>query len=230
MICDYNEKKYFRYLYKYVGVYRICCEVDPITKNLPRDSNGELYEDFEDLYIKCRNGKIKHGYGTLFYYISHRKKATKNIYKNIKAKHKDANISLEITSGEGIIYFYEQDLDKFIEYFLPSVRGKKISPFSARSFDKNRLNKSVIPPEQEQQLKDICNVFEVPIDKAIFVRHVVKKFLLLQIQKEEYRNIIDEAKKEDYTNKECIYINGLWDEFLDFAKQQVEQELKETKK
>ena len=73
-------------------------------------------------------------------------------------------------------------------------------------------------------------VFEVPIDKAIFVRHVVKKFLLLQIQKEEYRNIIDEAKKEDYTNKECIYINGLWDEFLDFAKQQVEQELKETKK
>ena len=230
MTYDYNEKKYFRYLYKYVGVYRVCCEVDPITKNLPRDSKGRLYKDYEDLYIKCKYGKIKHGYGTLFYYISDRKIATKNIYKEIKSKHKNLNVSLEITGGEGIMSFYEKDLDQLVEYFLPSVYGNKISPFSVKNFKKKSEKKNIIPEEKDQEFKDICNVFESPMDKANFVRNVVKKFLLLQIQKEEYRNIIDEAKKEDYTNKECIYINGLWDEFLDFAKQQVEQELKETKK
>ena len=57
-----KKDEHFRYLEKYVGKYCVRAELDPDTNDFPKDSNGKIYESFEDLYIPCAKGIIKHTY------------------------------------------------------------------------------------------------------------------------------------------------------------------------
>ena len=52
----------YRYLLKYVGTYRVLAEYDVELKDFPRDETGTIDPSFEDLYIPCRRGVIKHSY------------------------------------------------------------------------------------------------------------------------------------------------------------------------
>ena len=57
-----KKDEHFRYLEKYVGKYCVRAELDPDTNDFPRDSNGKIYESFEDLYIPCTKGIIINRY------------------------------------------------------------------------------------------------------------------------------------------------------------------------
>ena len=50
----------YRYLLKYVGMYRVKAELDDAKKDFPREDTGEVDKSFEDLYIPCAKGIIKH--------------------------------------------------------------------------------------------------------------------------------------------------------------------------
>ena len=51
-----------RYLEKYTGKYRVLADYDVDINDFPRNAEGTIEESFDDLYIPCRKGVIKHTY------------------------------------------------------------------------------------------------------------------------------------------------------------------------
>ena len=52
----------YRYLLKYVGTYRVKADYDYATEDFPRTADGGIDASFDDLYIPCVKGIIKHTY------------------------------------------------------------------------------------------------------------------------------------------------------------------------
>lgn len=121
----------FRYLLKYVGKYKVDCHKDLKTKDIPKDINGNIDEDFDDLFIPCKKGVIKHTYksGILFWYCNKVATVT-SVEKAIKKKYPKVWIEVEYFDGEGIIYFKDEDLvDKLSTIFKPEKSKERIGPF-----------------------------------------------------------------------------------------------------
>ena len=79
----------FRYLEKFTGQYRVLPE---FVDDIPRDEEGEIDESFEDLYIPCRKGVIKHTYidnDILAICFYDKASACKNTFKELKDKYPD---------------------------------------------------------------------------------------------------------------------------------------------
>ena len=53
-----KKDEHFRYLEKYVGKYCVRAELDPDTDDFPRDSNGKIYESFEDFSLSASKSSI----------------------------------------------------------------------------------------------------------------------------------------------------------------------------
>lgn len=121
----------FRYLLKYVGKYKVDCYKDLKTKDIPKDINGNIDEDFDDLFIPCKKGVIKHTYksGILFWYCNKVATVT-SVEKAIKKKYPKVWIEVEYFDGEGRIYFKDEDLvDKLSTIFKPEKSKERIGPF-----------------------------------------------------------------------------------------------------
>ena len=52
----------FRYLEKFVGTYRVLPQLDLLTNNFPRTENGSIDPSYEDMFIACTKGEIRHTY------------------------------------------------------------------------------------------------------------------------------------------------------------------------
>lgn len=121
----------FRYLLKYVGKYKVDCYKDLKTHDIPRDSNGNIDEDFDDLYIPCKKGVIKHTYkpGILVWYCDKISSVT-SIEKAIRKKYPEVSIEVEYFDIEGMIYFKDEDfVDKLSTIFKPEKSKERIGPF-----------------------------------------------------------------------------------------------------
>ena len=121
----------FRYLLKYVGKYKVDCYKDLKTKDIPRDINGNIDEDFDDLFIPCKKGIIKHTYkdGILVWYCDKISTVT-SIEKAIHKKYPNIKIESEYLDSEGLIYFRDEDfIDKLSNIFKPEKSKDRIGPF-----------------------------------------------------------------------------------------------------
>ena len=121
----------FRYLLKYVGKYKVDCYKDLTTKDIPRNSNGDIDENYDDLYIPCKKGVIKHTYkpGYLVWYGDKLTSVT-SAEKAIKKKYPKVPIEVEYLDFEGLIYFKDEDfVDKLSTIFKPEKSKEKIGPF-----------------------------------------------------------------------------------------------------
>lgn len=55
-----------QYLLKFKGKYRILPELDLGTNDFPRDKNGEIAKEYDDIYIACQYGNRIYNYGKVF--------------------------------------------------------------------------------------------------------------------------------------------------------------------
>ena len=124
------EEYMFRYLEKYHGTYRVLSDYDLHTLDWPRDEEGNIDESFDDLYIPCRKGVIKHCYDdydklALCFYNKNAS-VVKNIYSEIKKRGPERDLELEDMGRDHIIYFYAEDMDKIAPVVVPRKSGAKI--------------------------------------------------------------------------------------------------------
>lgn len=213
-----KKDKYFRYLEKYVGKYCVRAELDPITNDIPKDTNGKIFDSFEDLYIPCSKGIIKHTYenNLLALYILE-KPATGS---SVKKKFDEYGLWYRDESfGEDtLLFFNESDLNKVAKIVKPKTKGKNISPFSKRALN-NSIDEFRIPEEDIARYKEITDKLDLEhMAKIQFIKKILKDFdAIIQEKKGSRYDISKQRKESSLKPKEFIYSIGLWDEYLDFV-------------
>ena len=136
--------KMFRYLERhYVGKYRVKARYDEYTGDFPRNENGGIDESFDEQYIPCKRGEIRHTYKNtrgkdiLVWYCSGTGKG-RNVYKEIKEAYPDIYLEVdEELDKHGLpdfvedcmIYFDAKDIEKIATIVCPSTYGASIPDF-----------------------------------------------------------------------------------------------------
>lgn len=207
-----RKSKYFRYLEKYVGTYKVLAEVDP-------DSNVVIRNNptFEDLYIPCKYGVIKSTYepDKLALYILDKPK----VGNRIKTEFISAGIYFEddSTDIDTLLYFKESDLDKVAKIIVPKTRGNKIAPFSVSNNKKS--GKYEIPQEDMQRYRKLTESLDLDFaDKVKYFRSILSKFDdIILLEKGDDFDIKQQRKELGLKSKEFIHYLGLWDKYLEFV-------------
>lgn len=219
-----RKSKYFRYLEKYVGTYCVRAELDPDTNDYPRDSKGNIYDTFEDLYIPCRKGIIKSTYENdllVIYFLGGiaSKNGVASEFDNNNIWYKDESVG-----SDGILFFHESDIEKVAKIIVPKTKGKKISPLSSRATNKI-CTQYIIPENELKKYTDITDKLKLSqIDKMQFLRKVAKDFeSVVQRKKGSDFNITKQRKENGLRPKEFYHFIGMWDEYLDFVQGEMDK-------
>lgn len=217
----------FRYLEKYVGTYRVLAHYDESDNDFPRNSQGQIDESFDDLYIPCTKGKgeIRHTYkeGILAYYCP-KITVAKNLVKIIESKKHPIEITFEDCGEEALIYFKESDLSYFAKLVSAKTSGKNISPYSNRNLEKKEsvVEESPVSIPQEQISKYSSVLSSIPKNKKmIFAKLIINDFMEQLLK----NKALKEQKEElDLDPKSFIYYTGNWNKFIKFASNRAKQE------
>ena len=231
------SKDMFRYLMKYVGKYRVLTELTPDTHDFVRDKNGNIHPDYDELYIECNyGGKIKHSYkeDILSYWTDKIStyKSTLNKFKENKIKYQ-----LEDAGEEYIIYFNDADMDKVAKLVGAKTLGKKIKPFD----EKNIPDRIIVEPSKSVE-PIVISVYKIPPDdmkpyysaisplpgkseKMQLVKQTLVDFDAV-IKKSKGIDPVKEKEKLNINPKEYIHSIGMWDEYIKFLKNAVEESFK----
>lgn len=215
-----TNTKMYRYLLKYVGTYRVKAEYDQITKDFPRTEDGDIDKSFEDLYIPCVKGIIKHTYlgeDILQCCFYNKIKTAINIYDRIFKKYPDIEIELEDDSPDGIIYFHAKDLKKIATIIKPQTSGKGINPFSKKNLPKSEYE---IPNKDLNQLLKLTKHL-TKAESMHFFRAVNSEFLSQMSTPK--KNYIVKFKSCNMTPREFIHSQGLWEEYLKYIETKLNQ-------
>ncbi|WP_206459323.1 hypothetical protein [Anaerovorax sp. IOR16] len=212
------------------------------TNDFPRlptedpDEIGDIDPSFDDYRIKCKNNiAIRHGcQNILSCYIPSlgrglnilRKIYNDNIepYKKqsndeiVKALENNILLDIDILSSE--IYFtFKTDKLKYIAELVGAIKsGANISPFSTKNLPKNRYT---IPDNNMKDYKNVLGNVKFGDSKAIKLNSINKSFENVLIEKcgDGYKK---ERKKLALDNKSYIHYKGLWNEYLEFIKKNME--------
>lgn len=211
-------KYMYRYLLKYVGTYRVKSEFDLITEDFPRDDNGQIDPSFEDLYIPCKLGVIKHTYmgnDILVCCFYNKIKTGIRTYERLHKKYPTMNLDVEESSPDYFIYFNAKDLKNIATIVKPSTTGKGIDPYSKKNLPKI---------EYEIPSKDLNQIYRVTKDlDRIQTLHFFKKINseFLDSMSNDKTNYTVQAKKSRLNTREFIHFSGLWPEYIKFIKQHI---------
>lgn len=220
-----NDEKYFRYLERYIKKYRVKAYYDLETDDFPRDSAGTYDDEFEDLYIPCKKGMIKHATcDTLYWYTDSLTKG-RNIYEEIIQNGlKDIVLEYEETSSDVLIYFDSKDIEKIAEIVEPLTGGSKIKPFNSSNLPKQLY---IIPKSDEEKYNNISSKIKIEekFEKMRFIMNIMKDFDAIieknkSIKGKSY-NVKEERKKSALNLKMFIHSIGMWDEFIKFFEEKI---------
>ena len=215
-----ENNRMFRYLEKYVGTYRVVAEYDPQTGNFPRNETGGIDESFDDLYIPCKKGVIKHTYTPeLLVWMCDSLGKGRNVRKEIDAKYGvKLPYKYEETSEEVLIYFEDQYIRKLATIVTPKTSGKDIKPYSNRNLPKALYE---IPKEDADKLEELVKGMD-HVEKMQFTRKCVSDFdKVIQKEKGKKFDITKDRKETKLRPKTYIHYLGLWDKFLEFVKKRI---------
>lgn len=232
--------KMFRYLERhYVGKYRVKARYDEYTGDFPRNENGGIDESFDEQYIPCKRGEIRHTYKNtrgkdiLVWYCSGTGKG-RNVYKEIKGAYPDIYLEVdEELDKHGLpdfvedcmIYFDAKDIEKIATIVCPSTYGASIRPYSIRNLPKTPYT---IPEENLQKYKDIVKKSNMEtMEFAIAMRTINKEFSQAQDdkvtkKKKDYIHFSLAQKNSKLKYKEYVHLMGLWEEYLEFLSKKLE--------
>lgn len=222
------------YLVKYKGKYRILPELDYETNDFPRDSNGNIAESYDDIYIACR-------YGNKIYTYGHMNGNSKTMWlvAYIPSIGRGRNIKKELDnqcfeyidyyeSDEEVEFkFKSKDIDTIAALLKAKTSGANISPFSPRNLptDKNLVQ---ISTEEIQRYKDISS--KVKKDDLLLIHKLTSQFLSIVLTR-KYRKIDSsfnykkEIKKLKLSRlvKEYIYYKDMWNEYLNYLDKEIDK-------
>lgn len=221
--------KMFRYLEKhYVGKYRVKAPCDESTLDFPRNENGGVDDEFDDQYIPCKRGEIRHTYRNtrgkdILCWFCESNTTANNVYKDIVEKYPD--MWIEVDEGfedyHNLIYFEASDIEKIASVVQPSTYGASIRPYSTKNLPKGLYT---IPEKDFEKYKKIIGTLKMEkMELAAFVRTVNKDFSALQDskvikKKKDYVNFSLTQKRSRLKYKEYVHSMGLWEEYIDFIK------------
>lgn len=205
----------YRYLEKYVGTYRVLAELDIDTNDFPRDEHGNIDKSFEDLYIPCRRGVIKHTYegnDILAICFYGQLKKGHNTYKELKSKYPKLDMKIEDFGEDCYIYFDADDIKKIATVIKPKTSGAKTSPFSAKNLPKGEYK---IPSADLLALYKLTDTME-RVEKMHFLKKCNAEYLE-SISTKKFDAKAD-MKTKRLNVKEYIHSRGEWDTYLEFVK------------
>lgn len=204
----------FRYLEKYTGKYRVLPYYDTSLSDFPRDNTGAIDSSFDDLYIPCKKGVIKHTYDDFdklaLCIYDKRSKVAKSIFDDICKKYPNIDISLVMDGNDNYIYFYDKDLNKVATIVRPKTSGAKIKWDDKRNLPKIEYN---IPEEDTSKLSKITSKLS-KTGKMHFMKKCNSEFLE-SITNDNFDAKL-EMKKSRLATKEYIHSLGLWDKYIKF--------------
>ena len=213
---------------KYKGTYRILAELDQDTNDFPRDSSGNIDEDYDDLYISCQNGnKIKSAYlennrMLLSAYIPSLGRG-RNIKKELD-KEGIFYTDYEETDAEVLFLFKAKDIEPIAKLMKAKTSGANISPFSVKNLPKANIQ---IPTEEIERYKEITSVIQK--GDLLFIHRVTTAFLTDILEKKSKKSSKDFNYKTDMKKlklsrqaKEYIWIKNFWEEYLEYLKKEID--------
>lgn len=217
------------YMQKYVGKYRVLCELDLETNDVYRDKYGNVDEDCE-LYIDCQYGnKIKEwGHDTngrmlLKAYIPSLTRG-----RNIKKSLDKTGIPYTVYDeydGEVEFRFSAKYIDEYASLLKAKTGGASISPFSVKNLPKANVS---IPSAEIERYKSITA--EVNKDELLIIHKITTAFLASVLQRKykafdkNYNYRVDMRKmKMGRMAKEFIWAKGLFDEYLAYLKKEIDK-------
>ena len=222
MKTDANLIKYmYRYLEKYIGKYRVLANYDLYTNDFPRDSNNAIDKSFDDLYIPCKKGVIKHTYDDydklVLCLYDKRPSVAKSIFNDINNKYSNLDIELISEGNDNYIYFYDKDISKIATIVKPKISGAKIKWSDNRNLPKVEYS---IPIEDINKYTKIIS--KIPKNKKmIFIKTCNSEFLE-SISKKDFDAKLD-MKISRLSTKEYIHSKDLWDKYLKFIKKKIKE-------
>ncbi len=216
---DPKRKKYEKYLWRYVGIYRVKAYYDLETNDYPRDHLGNIDESFDDFYIPCKRGLIKHAICDTLSWYTNSTAQGKNVHKKILEIDSKIITDYYETSSDYVIQFHSDDIEKIAEIVTPHTNGKSIRPYSVKNLPKGRYE---INEEDELKFINLLKGLE-QTEKLIVVNKAISEFDKLFIA----RRIKEFGKKYDYKaekrasmlkSKNFIHSVGMWEDFLEIIK------------
>lgn len=209
-------KYMYRYLEKYIGTYRVLAEYDKETLDFPRLEDGKIDPSFEDLYIPCKRGVIKHTYigdDVLALCFYDKAKTGHNVAKEINDKYKKkVEIVVEDFGDDCYIYFDAGDLKKIAAVVKPRTSGASIKPFSNKNLPKNDYK---VPATELSRLYKITEDMD-RVTKMQFIKKCNAEFLdSLSTKKFDAKA---DMKAIRLNVKEYIHYKGEWENYLDFVR------------
>ena len=144
-----------QYLLKFKGRYRILPELDLGTNDFPRDKNGEISKEYDDIYIACQYGNRIYNYGKGI------------LYAYIPSIGRGRNIRKALDK-QGILYTDYNETDEEVEF---KFKAKDIEPIA--TLLKAKTNGANISPFSKKNLPKAKDV-EIPLDekKVIYLSYI----------------------------------------------------------
>lgn len=234
------------YLNKFKGKYRLISDVDEHTNDFPRDDTGKIEDN--DVYIKCRKGKIYHyGRNTLVCYVPSLG-AGRNVLKSIAEKQGiDLNkyfygennnkiydyenfykellstnilFDIEETDSEVLWKFKDKDIELMAESMQAQTSGADISPFSTRNLPKVKYE---ISNDDLREYKEITN--QISEGNFLIISQLTNRFMSEIMSKSKAykgKNLKEIQKKKMIKGKkEFIHSEGLWDKYIQFLRENI---------
>lgn len=214
----------FRYLEKYVGKYRVLAPYDLDTKRFPVNDTGGVDDSFDDLYIPCRKGVIKHTYeqDRLAVWFYSKSTQGKNVYKALTKKYPKLDLKYEDYEEDCAIYFNSEDINKVSTIVKPRTSGASVKPYSSKNLPKPDYN---IPGKDLARLYSITKDMD-RVTKMHFIKACNKEFnnTINKIKGKKY-DAEKERKESNMKPKEFIHSIGLWDDYIEFVSEQYNKEV-----
>lgn len=226
---------------KYKGKYRIKPNLDQMTNDFPRDTNGNIDPSYDDIYIKCEKGIQIYYYGqsVLVAYIPSLGKdhniliaiAKRLNLINQNTVSRDYEMLYSILEKDGTVYdivendleiefkFNAKDIEFIADFLKPQTSGADISPFSTRNLPKSNYT---IPVEDITVYKEITN--DIPMGDKLLIGHITNDFLNDILSKDKlYKtvSIKQDMRKKMLKPKEYIHSMGYWAQYMIYLKEHI---------
>lgn len=213
-----------QYLLKFKGKYRILPELDLGTNDFPRDKNGGIAKEYDDIYIACQYGNriYNYGKGILYAYIPSIGRG-----RNIRKALDEQGISYtdyNETDEEVEFKFKTKDIEPIAILLKAKTNGAGISPFSKKNLPKAKNVE--IPLNEIERYKAISS--RVEKGDLLILHRLTNIFLDTVLQKTIRKSTNDFNYKTDMKSlcmtrqiKEYIYLKGMWNEYLKYMETEI---------
>lgn len=205
------------------GKYRLKLPIDKNTNDFPRnvDKNNKhgSIEDI-DMYIPCKYGEISYyGRGKINVYITS-KTVGKRLIKELSTG-KGVSLS-RVVEGDDEISFVvsSKELDYIARNLKAQTMGKNIRPTSTKNLPTSNYE---IPIEKIEEYKKITGA--IPIGEGLKVKTITDKFLNeILAKKYKIKDIGANMKLKCMSRQRKEYIDsyGMWDEYIEFLRNELE--------